>query len=397
MLPIREIEDIFLRVLQENNNRDAINKRVKYFDSHDFERLYELSIKHRLLPVFYNRILSLDLENIPPEFTSRLKNIYIVNLRRNLLLERELLRILSIFKDSDIPVMPLKGVVFARYLYGDLAFRQSSIDLDLLVREEQIAKAESLLKELGYSFLGKEEDDDRNRFLKLKYDRHLQFSVKANALNTLNLELHCDTRGFFVVTNLRDFWHNSREEQIDGYKVLMPSPEDMLIYLSQLSLSTFEFVELKYLYDLHMCIDKFKRAFHWDSILKKQNIGNLKSYIFFALRLCRNLFQTDIPQGLINQFKPALTKIVFLQAWVNKKNILRKNNFISSSYSWRYLASTCLYAQDLFDFLRKIYEKVFLPMEEVVYFYRRQWQKWPYAVYIKRLLKPFFSPAGLRS
>ena len=151
---VKEVENIFLSVLREDSDRDHINKEIQHFTAGDWDKLYESAIQSGLFPVFYNCLLSLDLNNISADFLSRLKNLYFLNLRRNVLLEQELFRIISYFKELNIPVIPLKGPILARYLYNDLALRQTSCDLDLLVRHETIEKTKEKLAELGYSVVG---------------------------------------------------------------------------------------------------------------------------------------------------------------------------------------------------------------------------------------------------
>jgi hypothetical protein len=192
---VKDIEQVFLNTLQENGNRDKINTTIQQFNDTDWEKLFELVTKHGLFPIFYTRLLSLKLEGIPPEFLSRLKKAFLLNLKRSLLLEKELLEILPHFKDLNIPVMPIKGPTLARYLYTDLALRQASCDLDLLVRQEKIKDTEYLFEKIGYHSCNKDKTGFL-RFIKLKYARQLHFSKKVNGLGGLILDLHWDIRGF---------------------------------------------------------------------------------------------------------------------------------------------------------------------------------------------------------
>jgi len=56
--------------------------------------------------------------------------------------------LLAAFAAANLPVIPLKGFVLSQYLYAD-PFRRLSSDFDLLIRWEDFAAADGLLKDLG--------------------------------------------------------------------------------------------------------------------------------------------------------------------------------------------------------------------------------------------------------
>ena len=137
----KKVAEIFLGVLGEGSDKERIAERLKDFENKDWQALYALLTDHGLFPAFYTKLLDLKLENIPSDFLAKLKNIYFLNLQRNLLLEQEFFGILNHLQDSGIPVIPLKGPLLARWLYGDSGLRQASVDLDLLVRQEAVNQA----------------------------------------------------------------------------------------------------------------------------------------------------------------------------------------------------------------------------------------------------------------
>ena len=74
---------------------------------------------------------------------------YVANARRNLLLVGQLLMLLRLFKDNDIPIIPYKGAVLAASAYGDITLREFH-DLDFLVQKDHLLKARDLLLSHGY-------------------------------------------------------------------------------------------------------------------------------------------------------------------------------------------------------------------------------------------------------
>ncbi len=85
----------------------------------------------------------------PQEIVSRLRDIRLDSVKRALFFFAELRTLTDAFSAANIPVISLKGPALAAALYPDPALRPCS-DLDLLVREADIAPALDLLTETGY-------------------------------------------------------------------------------------------------------------------------------------------------------------------------------------------------------------------------------------------------------
>jgi len=386
MVKIRDIEEIFLGVLQENNNnKGEITKKTRYFKDSDWEVLSDLSVENGLFPVFYKRLLSLALENIPPGFLSKLKTLYLINLKRNIILERELFDIISYLKENNIPVIPLKGPTLAKFLYGDLSLRVISCDLDLLIEQSKVKTAQKRLADKGYYFDSRHEMAD----FSYRFRRQIVLQRKVEGGGYMFLDLHWDFRDQFSHTHLQDFWLNAVNISFDGHQILMPSPEDLLLYLILISISDFDFIQIKYLYDIHRLVTSFARHINWDALAVKTNQVWLDTALFFSLKLSQELFNTrGIPKEILDSLKPSDIRYNLLRLWINKRNILRAREKISRGYAWRYFISSYALSKGIFDCIPIIYRKIFLPMDEVMGFYKQPLDKRSYFLYIKRLLKP---------
>jgi hypothetical protein len=385
----RAIETVFLRLLREDSDREEVNRRIRYLKDSDWQALSDFSVASGLLPLFYTRLTSLRLENIPPGFLSCLKALYLVNLKKNILLEKELFKIISHFKENNIPLVPLKGPALARFLYDDLSLRQASCDLDLLVRKEQFEETEYALKKIGFAPTAEGEDASRRNF-NLKYYRELGFVKDSNGLL---VELHIDMRQLFTFAPLEDFWSNLKEVELEGNKILMPSGECLLVYLSLAAMSINEFVELRYLYDIHTLMSKFRKKLDLRELQSKLKDARYGAAVFFALRLSGGFFGTDIPADFLKEISPNGVKASFLNLWINKGNVLRRRKNAGYSWyyfftAWHYFVSSYLYSKGVFDCIRIIYRKIFFPLEELAACYNLAPSKAAHFLYIKRVFKP---------
>lgn len=382
----KEIEEAFLSLIQKDNSVDEHNKRIEYFTACDWDELYELAIRSALFPVFYKRLKNL--QNIPAQFYSKLKNLYLLSLRRNLLLEQELFKITDYFHGLNITVIPLKGPVLARYLYNDLALRQASCDLDLLVPYGRIEEIENGLRDLGYALA----DNSRQRLVeKLRYTPAVSLKKDFNMQESISLDLHKNIRRFLGIDPYPQIWENIRLFNLGGHQVWIPHDEDLLLYLSMVSISTFEFVELKYVYDVHNLVSLKGETLNWQDLSSKAERAGVAYALYFALRLSQEFFKTNIPTGFLKRIKPKILKEMFFRVWVNKNNILNHRREIAFTYTWRYFISRYLYAKNLLALFKKFYCWLFLANEDNQRMYADMGFIQRLYLSTKRLFKPLIS------
>ena len=79
----------------------------------DWDFLLKTAARHKVLPLLYQNLKTLCPEAVPKPVLSELLNFFHTNAAHNLFLTQELLKILKLFQDNDIPVIPFKGPVLA--------------------------------------------------------------------------------------------------------------------------------------------------------------------------------------------------------------------------------------------------------------------------------------------
>ena len=142
------------RTKLSKNNQDKIRKLVN--NSLDWDYLLQMGKAHGLAPLLYYHLHRIDHEHqIPQAIINQLHNIYYSNLARNLLLYNESSRILKSFKEKEIPVVALKGIVLAEFVYKNVALRPMA-DVDLLVQKSNLSEITKTLFKLGFEILSQE-------------------------------------------------------------------------------------------------------------------------------------------------------------------------------------------------------------------------------------------------
>jgi hypothetical protein len=116
----------------------------------DWPLLLETAGRHGLIPLLYRHLGKPGTDAVPPSVVERLRNHFYLNARHNALLTEELNRLVSVFDEQGVAVIPFKGPALAEELYGDIGCREI-YDLDVLVKREDVLRAMDLMASLGYT------------------------------------------------------------------------------------------------------------------------------------------------------------------------------------------------------------------------------------------------------
>ena len=115
----------------------------------DWPKVSALASYHSVQPLLYTRLTELSPGVVPEHVLAQLAVEFRRNTARNLYLTGELIRILKVFADEGIPVLPFKGPLLAQQAYGNLGLRVF-LDLDLLIHPDDAGRVLGLLAVRGY-------------------------------------------------------------------------------------------------------------------------------------------------------------------------------------------------------------------------------------------------------
>jgi hypothetical protein len=198
----------------------------------DWEEILESASWHGVAPLLYHNLKGLYQSfAISQNAMDRLKKAYYENLARNMYFYAELSRILEAFGDKGINIIVLKGAALAGAVYGNMALRPMN-DIDLLVKEEDIAYAEKVMSELGYLFQGE-------RPLEWYRENHFHIPYVHPEKNVL-VEVHWHISGKYHPSQInvtdtdiiKRWWERAQYVEISGRRALVLSPDDLIFHLS---------------------------------------------------------------------------------------------------------------------------------------------------------------------
>lgn len=125
-------------------------------DDKFWDQFVKIGSSHYVIPALYYKLKERDyLRLLNDELISYLKEIYNQNLKRNLNLIKEVNEISNLFITNNIDHIFLKGAALVSSIYKETLGIRMVGDIDILISNDQIFKAEELLKKNSYKNLTK--------------------------------------------------------------------------------------------------------------------------------------------------------------------------------------------------------------------------------------------------
>jgi Uncharacterised nucleotidyltransferase len=192
-----------------------------------WKSLFGLADQHGTQPLLYQSLLALE-DAVPSEEMNWLKQSYQTNVYKNLLLSRELTRILEHLSALGIAVMPYKGLALAEALYGNITLRQAG-DIDLIIRPKDLPRIRTAVAELGYTPHAPLSEDEERAYLKSGYECAFD---SAAGRNLLEVQWAIQPRFYAVDFEMDGLFERAAAISVAGYPMKTLSSADLLLVLS---------------------------------------------------------------------------------------------------------------------------------------------------------------------
>jgi hypothetical protein len=310
----------------------------------DWEYLIRTAGHHGLLPLLYHQLHAICSESVPKTQLHTLKTYFHANLASNLFLTAELLKLLKLFKNHEIPAVPFKGPVLASMVYGDLSLREFS-DLDILIHREDFMKVRNLLLLEGYGSdvrLNAAQDEALSRSL---YDYHFK-----HAKTGVNVDIHWGflPKEFASAVNPDRLWSSIQVVRLAGREIPTLSQEDLLLILC---IHGFKhcWEELRFICDLSGLIQTHPQM-EWKGLMEEAHRFGTDRILFLGLYLAKTYLDIKLPD-VVWQKVQSDTKVRSLAREV-AENLFQDSNhsmgifkrsvfYIKSTSHWQAVVRYC--------------------------------------------------------
>jgi hypothetical protein len=263
----------------------------------DWAGVFEEATRQGVAPGLYLLLKRHAVElRLPAEAFRRLGEQYILNAAKNVTLGHAFSRIGSSFKAEGIQVVPLKGLYLAEAVYGNPVGRSIG-DLDLMVKESDLGRAERVLLTLGY---------EPKNCHRLTGPDIADFSYR-HPTTGLIVELHWNLlrSGLAGSMDAEGLWERARPGVVAGQDVLTLCPEDLIIYLCVHTTKHSFQGGLRSMCDLFEVTSRFGEDLDWTVVTARAGEWGVSRSTYFALRLSRDLLRADVPDPCLEKLRPA--------------------------------------------------------------------------------------------
>ncbi|MDQ1390402.1 MAG: hypothetical protein QOF56_3856, partial [Acidobacteriaceae bacterium] len=134
--------------LADPQESDLVRMRALLERRVDWAAVLRLADDHGTSSLVHHSLSRLD-DMVPSSAMAALRERHERNIRKSLVLARELIRILDCLDALGIKAIPYKGLVLSEVYYGDMALRQFG-DIDLFVRRSDVTRIKKAVCQLGY-------------------------------------------------------------------------------------------------------------------------------------------------------------------------------------------------------------------------------------------------------
>lgn len=192
----------------------------------DWKFVCEAAYSHNIAPLLYYNLKGLSNSGlVPAAVMEDLKRAYHETIARNMFIYAELKIILDALHGAGLEVMALKGVALAGTVYPDIGLRPMA-DIDLLVKEDDLAAADGVMKDMDYSPIYGLKSEQWYR------DNHFHLPPYRHDRKPVIVEIHWRIIPKSYGMDISKWWERAVYRNPMGYPIPVLSPADMLIHLS---------------------------------------------------------------------------------------------------------------------------------------------------------------------
>jgi hypothetical protein len=287
--------------------------------------LSHLAHAHGIFPLFYRSLKTHASDLIPGDTLQALKQQYMTIVQRNMLMTAELIRIMKLLQENGIEALAFKGPALAQLAYGDITLRQF-VDLDVLIKKDDIYKVDTLLKNRGYQRVLELTPSQEPIWINFAHDLGLYHPD-----NGVHFEMHWSLmdEDYPLQIDLAEIWKNPGKVTINQQTINTFSNEDLLIYLC-IHGSKHLWERIEWIKDIDLLIQS--QAIDWNKINNQMEGSGFETMFYLGLYLAGSLFETRFP-AQITQYMDKHKKLKELaETLVNSWQKQTSENITSTLY-----------------------------------------------------------------
>ncbi len=281
------------------------------------------AFRHGVAPLLYINLGRADQDHIiPQEVMDRLHKAYLLTTARNMQLYAQLRIVLEAFHHEGIEVIVLKGAALAETVYRNIGLRSMG-DIDLLVKDENLSRAEKIMINMGYVASTYEPCPDWYN------EKHFHLPPFFHSETGVKVEVHWHVvkpSKPFHANMIERFWKRAKAVNLAKTQALVLAPEDQLFHLCMhcLAHGFTPKLLLRKLCDISETLKCYKKEFNWIQFQNEIIEYKLNKFIHSTLYLIRNLIGNSDTDEVLNRTErsidPRLVELMERQIFASDNN-----------------------------------------------------------------------------
>ncbi|MBF0433089.1 MAG: nucleotidyltransferase family protein [Fibrobacteria bacterium] len=286
----------------------------------DWRMVFELAKFHRITPFLFNHLRKLDSSYVPAEIIDKVRPQILSHTRRIIWQIDELERILKLFAQEGINVIPYKGPLLGEEIYKNALLRVCN-DLDFIIDQKDLSKIKILLSQEEY-----EPAMDLNLVQERAYAKSENVFVFYSEKKQQVLEFQWRLMPRLHNIKLDIQMLKPRSRQITHWDTQFPflSPEDLF---SSLCLHAYkhEWLELRLFMDLAQTISTYP-GLNWSKVEEQSIKLGYQRVLCISLVMLNVLFNAVIPEEIIHLIDSDISARKIAEERLRK--LLQKNEVV---------------------------------------------------------------------
>lgn len=303
-IELRPEEHLILYCSSNNINPKLKDKILLLCDSKlNWEYIVDFTTLHRLRPTLYYNLNSICPEKVPEDILNKLRTFYQNNVRKNLLLTGDLVKVMGLLKNNEINTIAYKGPVLALQAYDNIGLREFG-DIDLFIDKSNALNVKQIMIEHGYELYPS---------LNFKEDAYyLKFITEHSFINENGtiFEIKWKFEGDFISFPINHNFISNKiyKQDINGFKLNTFTPESQIQVLCVHS-AKHDWKKLSWICDIAEFIKR--ETIDWKEIIVSSKKLGIERMIMVNLILANDLFNLKIPEEIKNEINndPTAQKI----------------------------------------------------------------------------------------
>ncbi|MBU0491227.1 MAG: nucleotidyltransferase family protein [Chloroflexi bacterium] len=278
---------------------------------------------HQLAPLAYYQLYH-TLDRLPPWVAEALQTAYHNVLAANVVLYNRTQRILKALRQASIPVLVLKGTLFAQTLYPSIGARPMC-DLDLVIPLDQLAQVETVLSSFGYRSLG---HGTRPLEYHLRYGGEVTYGP-PQSWPPVDLHWHLifgEWPRWATAVADEDFWGRAEPAIIDGIEVLQLAVLDSLLHQVWHIAVVHGYTDmgLRSYVDLDRIIRAAGDSLDWTGFVELTRRVRMTTAAYLTLALCVQSLHTPVPPTVLATVQPSALRRRLLDQVLDQEALLQR-------------------------------------------------------------------------